>query len=384
MLTFAQLLINIGAFQAFLLAFLLFFTPNTSSASKILATFCLFLGISFVVQNLYQQNNYITYPQLIGLSEFIPASYGALLYLYLYSALTGKSISRGQWLHFSPIVICYLLGLPEIIASPQYKIQLVEAINNNQTIPLNLFIALKIVVAQAFVYGGLSLWFLLKYYRRAERNLSTFNGAMIIWLAVFTSLYSITWVFKTFSFYNWIGDAFILMLVSAIAIFQWRKPDLFKTPIPNDAVDLGKAAEIGSTAGKQSIQIGVDADIKYGEARLPDDLLKLMANEANDLMNKQKPYLDSKLTLNELASELGYSNHQLSQVINLNEGKNFYQWVNQYRVDAVMAKLSESPTIKVLDVALDCGFSSKSSFNFVFKKLTQMTPSEYKQTIRQT
>jgi len=377
MLTLNQLLLSIGAFQAFLLAFLLFFTPNTSSASKILATFCLLLGINFITGNLYQQNNYIDYPELIGLTEFIPAAYGALLYLYLFSALTGEEIKRWQWLHFSPFILCYILAFPQLAGSLQSKIQLVEAVINGQPIPLNFYFSLKIVLIQAFVYGGLSLWFLLNHYRRAQQNLSTFNGPMIIWLAVFISLYSISWLLKSFSQFTWVGDIFIILLISAIAIFQWRKPDLFKTHIPNDTPYISQ----GSDTLKEKPSPKIDDKTRYGEARLPDDLLKIVASQANDLMNKQKLYLDSQLTLNELSNKLGISTHQLSQVINLFEGKNFYQWVNQYRVNEVISMLTQSPQAKVLDVALACGFSSKSSFNSVFKKLTQMTPTQYKQTI---
>jgi len=362
-----------------LLAFLLFVTPNSTSASKVLATFCLLLGINFITANLYQQSNYIEFPRLIGLTEFIPASYGALLYLYLVSALTGTSIKGRQWLHLWPIVICYMLGFPQLIAAPDVKIQLVEAIMFGQSIPLNFTIALKLVFVQAFGYALFSLWFLYNYYQQAQQNLSEFNRSMFMWLGVFMSLYLVTWIFKSFSILVWLGDVFIVLMTTAIAVFQWRKPYLFTTPIP-----LSRSLQTALGESKPITDapvVNVNEETRYGESRLPDDLLNTMAEQANNYMANQKPYLDSQLTLIKLASDLGFTTHQLSQVVNLNEGKNFYQWVNQYRVDDVINNLSQRPESKILDIALACGFSSKSSFNSVFKNLTQMTPSQYKKFI---
>jgi len=88
----------------------------------------------------------------------------------------------------------------------------------------------------------------------------------------------------------------------------------------------------------------------------------------------------STLTLQELADELSIASHQLSQVINDRLQKNFFDFINSYRVEEVQVRLlaPEAQNLTILAVALDSGFSSKSSFNTIFKKHTQMTPTEYK------
>ena len=96
-------------------------------------------------------------------------------------------------------------------------------------------------------------------------------------------------------------------------------------------------------------------------------------------MSDNKPYLEPKLTLSQLAELLGTSPNNLSQVINQCEGKNFYDFVNSYRISEFINRASSqtSKNLNILGIALDSGFNSKSSFNEVFKKQTGKTPSIY-------
>jgi len=60
--------------------------------------------------------------------------------------------------------------------------------------------------------------------------------------------------------------------------------------------------------------------------------------------------------------------------------KNFYTFINEYRVEEVKKRLVDHQYdhLTFLAIAYECGFNSKSSFNFIFKKSTGMTPSEFK------
>ena len=73
----------------------------------------------------------------------------------------------------------------------------------------------------------------------------------------------------------------------------------------------------------------------------------------------------------------------LSQIINQKEGKNFFDFINHYRVEDVKEKLNDDAYshFSILGVALEAGFKSKSTFNAVFKKMTGMTPSQFKRKI---
>jgi len=96
-------------------------------------------------------------------------------------------------------------------------------------------------------------------------------------------------------------------------------------------------------------------------------------------METEKPYLEPKLTLSSLADELEISANHLSQVINQYEEKNFFDFVNSYRVEEYKERATDPAyqNFSILAIALDSGFNSKSSFNQVFKKFTGKTPSQY-------
>jgi AraC-like DNA-binding protein len=98
-----------------------------------------------------------------------------------------------------------------------------------------------------------------------------------------------------------------------------------------------------------------------------------------NFMKVEQPYINGKLSLKELAEPLDVSQNHLSQVINENLNKNFFDFVNGYRVDLVKEKMldSSNKNITLLGIAYDSGFNSKSSFNSVFKKSTGLTPSQY-------
>ena len=97
-------------------------------------------------------------------------------------------------------------------------------------------------------------------------------------------------------------------------------------------------------------------------------------------MTEEKPYLNEDLTSKEVAQKLNISTNHLSQVINENLGKNFFDFVNGYRVDLAKQKLSDPANniYTIISLAYDCGFSSKSSFNAIFKKFVGVTPSEFR------
>ena len=97
------------------------------------------------------------------------------------------------------------------------------------------------------------------------------------------------------------------------------------------------------------------------------------------LMESEKIYTESELSLYELANRLDTLPNYLSQVINDKEGKNFYDYINMLRIDEFKRLVSrpESRKYTLLSLSFDCGFNSKSSFNKNFKKVTGQSPSEY-------
>lgn len=101
------------------------------------------------------------------------------------------------------------------------------------------------------------------------------------------------------------------------------------------------------------------------------------------LMETEKLYQDAELNMNMLAEKMQLSKGYLSRIINQKENKNFYDFVNTFRVEEVKRHLNDPDYAhySILGIGLEAGFKSKSTFNTVFKKMTKMTPSNYKKQL---
>ena len=100
-------------------------------------------------------------------------------------------------------------------------------------------------------------------------------------------------------------------------------------------------------------------------------------------IEKEKPYLNPDLKQVDLAKDLGLTSHHFSEILNFCFNQNFYNFINSYRVleaQNLMKKASYS-NAKIIAIAFDAGFKSKTSFNRVFKKHSGSTPSDYKKSI---
>ncbi len=118
---------------------------------------------------------------------------------------------------------------------------------------------------------------------------------------------------------------------------------------------------------------------KYRKAALDPDTLEEKAEALELCMAEKKPYLQTKLSVSDLAEMLDMSSHNLSQLINEHLKTNFYDYINEKRVEAFKEQAADGldRNVTLLSMAMDCGFNSKSSFNRVFKKMTGQTPTQY-------
>ena len=129
----------------------------------------------------------------------------------------------------------------------------------------------------------------------------------------------------------------------------------------------------------------VEEKQKYEGYQLDEEIASAYAKEAKDLMEKEKLYRNPDLTLPMLARKLKLSANTLSQVLNGYCGQTFYNFINSYRLEEV-ASMMRDPKFddkSVLELLLEAGFKSKSTFNPIFKKWTGKTPSEYRKEIQE-
>lgn len=125
-------------------------------------------------------------------------------------------------------------------------------------------------------------------------------------------------------------------------------------------------------------------EIKYKKSGLKESDAQNFLAVLEEYMRTEKPYLDPDLTIVDVASTLNIPKHYITQIINEKLNKNFFLYTNEYRVNEVKQKFADEKFNghSILRIAYDSGFNSKSSFNDIFKKLTNVTPSEYKKVVQ--
>lgn len=99
-------------------------------------------------------------------------------------------------------------------------------------------------------------------------------------------------------------------------------------------------------------------------------------------MVRQKPYLQHELRIADLAEDLRLPAPELSQVINRCSGKNFFDYVSSFRVKRAKELLLSSSG-SMADIAQESGFNSQSAFYRQFRKVTGLTPTEFRRQAEQ-
>ncbi len=195
-------------------------------------------------------------------------------------------------------------------------------------------------------------------------SLSIAIGIFLLYLS-FPRLSALRWVFS--------GLTVFIYWISYKAISQ---PEFFM-------VTRGGAAGGPGIQSQMKVSIGRGKRRYYG-SRLTPTAATAISAALNKLMITNKVYLESEISLDELAGKIGCSRHHLSQVINEKEGLSFYDYVNRFRIEEARLQLADSEqNQKIAAVAFASGFNSLSTFNDVFKKIAGMTPSDYrKQAVR--
>ncbi len=119
---------------------------------------------------------------------------------------------------------------------------------------------------------------------------------------------------------------------------------------------------------------------RYKNSTLSETDRKIYKQQLEQLMAQDKPYLKDTFNQTELAGLLKISTHHLSEVLHYEFKQNFYALINQYRVNYSKNLLLDAKhkNTKMLAIAYESGFKSKTTFYRAFKNLVGKTPLEYK------
>jgi AraC-like DNA-binding protein len=126
-----------------------------------------------------------------------------------------------------------------------------------------------------------------------------------------------------------------------------------------------------------------DIPAKKVQPRMPHSIDSLeLEGQITRKLADERVYLNEELSLSTLAHELEVEPHQLSRFLNIHLHTTFTALINSYRVNEAKALLINESKDTILNIAFAAGFNSKASFNRIFKKVTGMTPSEYRLKMR--
>ncbi len=328
-------------------------------------------------------------PKLQLLPDFIFFIYSPLFYLYIQRLLFRSQIASGAGnkFHFIPALIQFFVYMGYFlldgssfgskIANPYSDLYIVR-------------FSFGFVALIANVYYWLASNKALKKYKENyentnsyEQNLQYLTTVLFIqaiclfaWVATIGIAAVGIWfdldVFNLVEFSietMWIMFSIITFF---LGYFAAHEPDLFR--VSEVIHELPEPSPLSLSTG--------NGQVKLSSTEKADELIENLEAEVSKVtayMDEQKPYTNSKLNLVELAHHLKLPPYVLSKIINSGFGKNFFDFVNGYRVEEFKRRV-EDPQFRnytLLSIAFDVGFNSKTAFNRSFKKITNQTPSSY-------
>ena len=135
----------------------------------------------------------------------------------------------------------------------------------------------------------------------------------------------------------------------------------------------------GEDGGKDVFSAESRSKSKYSGSSLSSEQKEILILKLEALVHDEKIYTLNDLSIEQVARRLETNSKYISQILNEHYGKNFFTFINTYRVEEAQRLLVDDNTRKysIIGIARMAGFSSKSSFNEAFRRIAGMTPSEY-------
>ncbi len=407
---------------------------------KILAIWLIFLGLNIFHYYLAITDLDLNYPFLLALGSPLPLIQGPLLFLYT-AALTNQLPANKYKLffHFIPIIIIYIVFMPFYVLDNQQKTEVY--LQHGKGFEIQILVNLILIYTSGIVYVIWSLFLLRKHRKNILEQFSDIEKINLNWLRYLIIGMSSIWLFVFYGNDDLIYGSVVLFVafigyygIKQVGIFtynysyNYEVDNLFPVKKENEinvidvilsntdseyssdnspinrneqevtlitnqnqaTVDLDISVSHQIPEGEQNsnvvienIQVAIETKKKYQKSGLSELDALTIHQRLTDLISSEKAFKNPELTLVELAQLLNIHPNILSQVINTLENKNFYDYVNEKRVEEfkTIVVLPKNQKYTLLSLALECGFNSKTTFNRNFKKSTGLSPTEYLKSI---
>jgi AraC-like DNA-binding protein len=361
-MTLPAALCLIGVAQALLLAIVLVTTHRGNrSANKILAALAVTISILVTFTILGHRRYFLIYPHLSRINHPFDFLGAPLLFLYIKELTSKSKIGPKALLHLAPAALCAFFLIPFYLQSSEYKLLSLRSVNWY-------YARSAMVLTQFLIYLVLIVLMLVRNSRGLNKQCSSHEKAVLFHVR-----------FLVFSFV-----ALWLLAILRYAI-DIRYPAYMTQTVlilPLGATFIVYAlAYIGLRNSEVLIGIAErPPEKKYEKSTLTPERSEKYLKRLQHTMETEKAYTDGHLTLQKLAARLSIPVQHLSQVVNEQLDQNILDFINTHRVEEAKRRLLDPDRkhLSILAIAEEVGFNSKSSFNAVFKKHANMTPSEFR------
>jgi AraC-like DNA-binding protein len=384
-----DIILFLAAGQALLLSLLIFHKHHQLYANRFLGLMLLCYSFILIHLILWETGIYSMYPHLYPQLMSISFLVGPCHFLYARYLISGTHrFKTVHWFHFVPFGL-YQIYLSQYLFKSSADIATIIH-NMEQRISYLEFILYDwLIILQGSVYLILTLIILKRYRAEIKNVFSSLEKVRLDWLRNITYLAAGGMFVFLVENSLWLSGINLTnynlsSMIIAGYVYSMGYLGLFKAEVftkPDISASLLQVFELGQHTPEPGGTPSAAEEKKYSKSGLSEEKAKNYMQKLIAAMEQEKLYRNSNLALGDLADRLSMSAHNLSEVLNTQLQANFFDFINRYRVEEVKEGLSDpqKQNLKILSIALEAGFNSKTSFNTIFKKFTGLTPSAFRQ-----
>ncbi len=369
-----DIILLIGSTLSLVMAVFLWLHPAKLFANYILGTLnflWFFVSFVFVMQS---PEFYMKFPHIDRIASFIPLVFFPLLYIYSNAYLTGYNWRhKSFFLHFIPSLLYFLAVSPYFFQSAEAKRLIIETNNYPAYFAVLNRIFDPIIILQGIFYTTLSMQLILRFQKKIKHEYPKYYLDVTNWLKFFVISNVVLWAIGS------VGAIFGLLKIDVpINLF-----DIFYLGLTILTIGIGvfslKHPFILNVRFKHDGKIINNKELAPKDENEEDNDNRKNMRLIIDYLEKEKAYLKNNLSLDDITKATGVPKHRISAIFNNELGKNFYEILNEYRTREAIRLMKEGKHMNftLTYIAEMAGFNSRATFNRIFKKLTNQTPSEF-------
>ena len=370
-------------FATFLFSFYLLMNQKKGRRGNVfIGLFILFIGLGSL-DYLLTINFYKEHPATAMILPAFSFLFFPLMYFYILSiAFNGFKL---EWKHSIHLIVFVFFSVSMFFEYHIYstEIQYIKLTSTDGFRPWFLPTIYVLLHLQALFYMVLSILAVLKYKKLVNENYSSLKNRNYKWIISLTFVFvfiTLSGLFRNIMrfFINPEIDDYLIYIMAPLnfLFLIWLIYKAMSQPFLFTGIDT--QVQLVEDYIKENKLLEKRRTLENEEEFNNEDTVIMQQLES--YMQEQNAFLNPSLSIFDLAKGLGFSSNQLSVFLNRRLNKNFFDFVNDYRINLAKEILSDPIKKKttVLEILYKVRFNSKSSFNTAFKKSTGLTPSEYR------